>query len=64
MNDVLVKTRKPKMPRQPEYIFKGAMKLPLQERVDLVKRLQESITSEVETAKAAAVQLEKIANGS
>jgi len=60
MSEVIKKTR---TPRQPEYIFKGALKLPLQERADLVKQLQESITAEVETIKATAVHAEKIANG-
>ena len=59
-----VKTRKPKTPRQPQFITKGALLLPLQERVDLVTALNESIKSEVETIKAAAAHAEKIANGS
>jgi len=60
MSEAIKKTR---TPRQPEYIFKGALKLSLQERVNLVTQLQESITAEVETIKAAAVHAEKIANG-
>jgi len=59
-----IKTRKPRTPRNTESVTKGALALPLQERVDLVTALNESIKSEVETIKAAAVHAEKIANGS
>ena len=59
-----VKTRKPRTPRNTESVTKGALALPLQERVDLVTKLNESIKSEVETIKAAAAHAEKIANGS
>lgn len=59
-----VKTRKPRTPRNTESVTKGALALPLQERVDLVTALNESIKSEVETIKAAAAHAEKIANGS
>jgi len=58
------KTRKPRTPRNTESVTKGALALPLQERVDLVTALNESIKSEVETIKAAAAHAEKIANGS
>lgn len=57
------KTRKPRTPRNTESVTKGALALPLQERVDLMKAIQDSITAEVETIKAAAAQAEKIANG-
>ena len=60
MSEAIKKTRTPK---NAESITKGALALPLQERVDLVKQLQDSITAEVETIKAAAAQAEKIANG-
>ena len=59
-----IKTRKPRTPRNTESVTKGALALPLQERVDLVTALNESIKSEVETIKAAAAHAEKIANGS
>lgn len=58
-----VKTRKSRTPRNPEYIFKGAMKLDLTAKVELRDKLSEAITEEVETIKAAAVHAEKIANG-
>ena len=59
-----VKTRKARTPRNTESVTKGALALPLQERVDLVTKLNESIKAEVETIKAAAVHAENIANGS
>ena len=59
-----IKTRNPRTPRNTESVTKGALALPLQERVDLVTALNESIKSEVETIKAAAAHAEKIANGS
>lgn len=61
MSEEIKKTRTPK---NVESITKGALALPLQERVDLVTALNESIKSEVETIKAAAAHAEKIANGS
>lgn len=58
-----VKTRKPRTPRNTESVTKGALALPLQERVDLVESLQQSIQAEVDGLKAAAAQAEKIAGG-
>jgi hypothetical protein len=63
MTDTLTKVKKTRTPRNNESIFKGALSLPLQDRVELVNKLKESITAEVETIKAAAAQAEKIANG-
>ena len=56
-----VKTRKPRTPRNTESVTKGALALPLQERVALRNKLSESIIAEVETLKAAATQAEKFA---
>jgi len=54
--------KKPRTPRNSDSITKGALSLPLQERVDLKKALEASISQEVETIKAAALQAEKIAS--
>ena len=56
-----IKTRKPLTPRNTESVTKGALALPLQERVTLRNKLSESIIAEVETLKAAATQAEKFA---
>ena len=58
------KPRAKRTVRSSEVVTKSALALPLQERVDLVTALNESIKSEVETIKAAAAYAEKIANGS
>jgi len=58
------KERAKRTPRSSEQVLKGALALELSERVQLRDRLNESITQEVETIKAAAAQAEKIANGS
>jgi len=58
-----VKTRKPRTPRNTESVTKGALALPLQERVDLVGKLEDSIQQEVDTLKEAASKAEKIMNG-
>lgn len=58
------KVRKTRTPRNPEYIFKGVKKLPLEVKVKLRDELNLDITAEVETIKAAAAHAEKIANGS
>ena len=60
----MTETKKTRTPKNAESITKGALALPLQERVDLVETLQQSIQAEVETIKAAAAHAEKIANGS
>jgi len=60
MSEVIKKTRTPK---NAESITKGALALPLKERVDLRHVLDDSITEEVQTIKEAAAQAEKIANG-
>ena len=59
-----IKTRKPRTPRNTESVTKGALALPLQERVDLVEALRTSIDLEVEGLKTAADQAEKIAKRS
>ena len=56
-----VKTRKPRTPRNTESVTKGALALPLQERVALRNKISESIIAEVETLKAEATQAEKFA---
>ena len=58
------KPRAKRTVRSSEVVTKSALALPLQERVDIVTKLNESIKAEVETIKAAAVHAEKIANGS
>jgi hypothetical protein len=57
------KVKKTRTPRNNESIFKGALSLPLQERVDLKWQLDKSIAEEVETIKEAAKKAESIANG-
>jgi hypothetical protein len=56
--------KKTRTPKNAESITKGALALPLQERVDLVEALRTSIDLEVEGLKAAADQAEKIAKRS
>ena len=63
MTDVATKIKKTRVPRNKDSIMTAALSLPLQDRVELVNKLKESITAEVETIKAAAAQAEKIANG-
>ena len=58
MTETIKKTRTPK---NAESITKGALVLPLQERVALRNKISESIIAEVETLKAAATQAEKFA---
>jgi len=60
MTEAIKKTRTPK---NADSITKGALALPLQERVDLWRTLQDSIMAEVETIRAAYEHAEKIANG-
>jgi hypothetical protein len=57
-------TKKTRTPKNADSITKGALALPLQERVDLVEALRISIDLEVEGLKAAADQAEKIAKRS
>ena len=63
MTDTLTKVKKTRTPRNNESIFKGALSLPLKDKVDLVSELQAAITMEVDGLKAAAKQAEEIANG-
>lgn len=51
-----------RVPRDSESITKGALSLPLQERVDLVKELQASIATEVSELKASADRAASIAS--
>jgi len=60
----MTETKKTRTPKNAESITKGALALPLQERVDLVETLRVSIDMEVEGLKAAADQAEKIAKRS
>lgn len=57
------KPKKTRTPKNAESITKGALALPLQERVDLVHKLKDSIQAEVETITDAAKQAATIANG-
>ena len=57
-----IKTRKPRTPRNTESVTKGALALPLQERVDFVKALEDSIQTEVAMLKEAAAKADAIAN--
>lgn len=56
------KPRAKRTVRSSEVVTKSAMALPLAARVELKKALEESITAEVETIKAAALQAEQTAN--
>lgn len=66
-NDRLIKelipngVKRGKTPRQFESILKGALALDLHERVELKKRLAQSITDEVDAAKKRAEEAAKIA---
>lgn len=55
--------KKVRTSRQPESIIKGALKLPLADRVKLKDDLIESIKTEVATLTEAAKQAATIANG-
>lgn len=59
MSEEIKKTRTPK---NADSITKGALALPLQERVDLVKTLEDSIQTEVAMLKEAAAKADAIAN--
>jgi len=59
----MTKEKTVRQPRNVESIKKGALAMPLQERVDLKNDLEESIKAEVETIKEAAKVAEQIANG-
>jgi hypothetical protein len=50
-------------PKKPESIFKGALSLPLEDRVELRNQLTESIVAEVEALEAAAEKAKKLSNG-
>ena len=54
--------KKTRTPKNAESITKGALALPLQERVDLVTALEDSIQAEVDALKDAAAKAEAIAN--
>lgn len=56
--------RKPKTARNPESIFKGALALPLEARVSLVKELKGSIEAEVKSLETKAAEAKQIVNGS
>lgn len=60
MTDKIKKTRTPK---NAESILKGASKLPLREKVDLIKALQEQVHIEVDQLKQEAAAADTIANG-
>lgn len=57
------KDRQPRTPRNYESIEKGALALDLKERVELRKRLEESIDAEVKEMKVKLEQAEQIVNG-
>ena len=54
--------KKTRTPRTSDSITKGALSLPLKDKVALVKELQSSIDDEVKAAKEAAALAEQIAN--
>ena len=54
--------KKTRTTKNAESITKGALALPLQERVDLVTALEDSIQAEVDALKDAAAKAEAIAN--
>lgn len=56
-----IKEKKPRTPQK--NITAGALKLPLADRVQLVKELQTSITTEVTELQKTAAEATKIANG-
>lgn len=58
------KPRATKTARNPESIFKGALQLPLEERVRLLKELKDSINAEVAEKEKVALYAKEIANGS
>ena len=62
-NTMTTETKKTRTPKNADSITKGALALPLQERVDLVGKLEDSIQQEVDTLKEAASKAEKIMNG-
>lgn len=64
MIDTTVKKRATKTARNPESIFKGAMALSLEDRVQLAKDLKESIQAEVSDLQKKAELAKSIANGS
>lgn len=49
-------------PRDAESITKGALALPLQEKVELIQALQKSVDEEVSELKASAERASKIAS--
>lgn len=55
--------RKTRTPKNAESILKGALKLTLGEKVNLVRELREDIAKTVETAKQAAAAAMETANG-
>jgi hypothetical protein len=55
--------KKQRTPKKPESIFKGALSLPLEDRVELRNQLTESIVAEVEALEAAAEKAKKLSNG-
>ena len=58
----MTETKKTRTPKNADSITKGALALPLQERVDLVKALEDSIQTEVAMLKEAAAKADAIAN--
>lgn len=56
--------KKTRTPRTAESIIKGALALPLEERVKLLKELKDSINAEVAEKEKAAAYAKQIANGS
>lgn len=62
-NNMTDKPKKTRTPKNAESITKGALLLSLKDRVELVHKLKESISAEVETINEAAKQASTIANG-
>lgn len=61
LQPAIVKEPSKRTPRSADAITAGALSLPLQERVDMVKVLQESITEEVRSVVEAANKAKEIA---
>lgn len=63
MTNEVKKPRAAKTARNPESIFKGALALPLEDRVKLVKELKGSIENELKNLETKAAEAKQIING-
>jgi len=55
--------KKTRTPKDPNSILVGALKLTLQQKVELVKKLKDSIAAEVKSRDESAKQAAEIVNG-